>query len=107
MQEEDGGAASQSHDSSVSVAGSAGNLPKWAISLCPDLSLFLILFASVLPSHPCVAACAQAACMLSLPFRAESTCSDCVVFAVASTVTNHVPLVLLLLQGLWLQAQVG
>lgn len=41
MQDEDGGAASQSHDSSVSVAGSAGNLPKSAISLCPDLSLFL------------------------------------------------------------------
>lgn len=68
---------------------------------------FSILLASVLPSQPCVAACAQAACMLSLQFRAESTCSDCVVFAVASIVTNHVPLVLLLLQGLWLQAQVG
>lgn len=42
-----------------------------------------------------------------LQFSSESMCSDCVIFEAASQVTNHVPLVLLLLQGLWLQAQVG
>ncbi|CAG06174.1 unnamed protein product [Tetraodon nigroviridis] len=40
-------------------------------------------------------------------FGSESICADCVILEVASIVTNYVPLVLLLLQGLWLQAQVG
>lgn len=70
------------------------------------LSLSISLFLHPSSLSPTIKPMRPLMCAGSQQLRSESICSDCVIFEVASIVANHVPLVLLLLQGLWLQAQV-
>lgn len=80
----------------MSVAGSVGNWPKSTISLH-------------LSSLSCLRTQASLGALEAFFFcsLAQNPCAVTVIFEAPSQVTNHVPLVLLLLQGLWLQAQVG
>lgn len=81
----------------MSVAGSVGNWPKSTISLhLSSLSLSCLRTQASLG--------ALEAFFFSL---VQNPCAVTVIVEALSQVTNHVPLVLLLLQGLWLQAQVG